>query len=574
MADDHVQPYYIPLDPAPDRPEWDSARAPRPFVFSSADGVDDDSLSPAEIVRSQEARDVSRIIATALHQGWQKEIGRAGSYHNQPISLSDICILITSRAPLPSLEKSLDAAGIEFRSEASSLVYSTQEVHDLLLTCRSLANTADEAALVAALRTPLFGCGDDDLLRWKSVGGRWDWFSDAPVGLGDSVTAAALNYLKSVWFELPSLNPGSLLSKIAVDRRVFEVSMDSPRHRDVWRRLRFVIDQAHAWYGEDRGDLRDYLEWALTQQEENARVAEAVLPEIGVNAVRIMTMHAAKGLQFPMVIVAGMSGGFRNTQDPVVWDADGQMHVNVSKTVRSTDYGSVWETEKRHTEAERIRLLYVACTRAESVLAVSGHIGARAGWGNLVLQGMEGVPNVVPELIEPVRSEDTGLQDVSSSLSWEEWNAETELVAITSSLPSSMSATQVAHPTTSSGVAVRMEYGIHVFPAGSAEVVSPATDSSESGSALGTALHSVLEQADLADTLDDEVVRAAAIAAGLSDLDRFTGLATSAFESEPVRRASVREHWKQMQLAGMSPDGTLVVEGIADLVYRDDIGSL
>lgn len=51
-------------------------------------------------------------------------------------------------------------------------------------------------------------------------------------------------------------------------------------------------------------------------------------------------------------------------------------------------------------------------------------------------------------------------------------------------------------------------------------------------------------------------------------------LAKSVFSSEPVMRAVAREHWREMQLAGMSPDGTVVVEGIADLVYREDDESL
>jgi ATP-dependent helicase/nuclease subunit A len=458
----YVQPEYTPLDPAPGRPDWPVGTewGPAPFLFEdSGDAVDDEHLLTAsEVLRARESRDVARIIATALDQGWQKEAGGFGEYTHRPVTLSDICILIPSRAVLPFLEKSLDHAGIEFRSEASSLVYSTQEVHDLLVTCRALADTANEAATVAALRTPLFGCGDDDLLRWKAAGGRWDFFSDAPGGLEDSPVAAGRAYLKSVWFELGLLSPGALLSHLAADRRVFEVSMDSPRHRDVWRRLRFVIDQAHAWYGEDRGDLRDYLAWAQTQQDKNARVTEAVLPEVGVNAVRIMTMHAAKGLQFPMVIVAGMSGGFRTTSDPLVWGDDGTMHLNVCAAVQSVVYSSVSAIEKAHTEAERVRLLYVACTRAESFLAVSGYVGAKGSWGKTLAAGTAGVPNVVPGLIEPVRVEDGGQSSSVALQSWDEWQVETATVAETSALPSTVSATQIAHPVLPVHEAVLAEY--------------------------------------------------------------------------------------------------------------------
>lgn len=155
----YIQPDYTPLDPAPGRPEWSvgTAWGPDPFVFEDAgEAVDDEHLlTPSEVLRTRESRDVARIIATALDQGWQKEAGGFGEYTHRAVTLSDICILIPSRAVLPFLKRSLDDVGIEFRSKASSLVYSTQEVHDLLVTCRALADTANEAATVAALRTPL-----------------------------------------------------------------------------------------------------------------------------------------------------------------------------------------------------------------------------------------------------------------------------------------------------------------------------------------------------------------------------------------------------------------------------------
>ena len=583
VPEHHVQPEYTPLDPAPGRPAWTSTTGwgPAPFVFMDpTTPVDDElSLSKAEVLRAREARDVAKVIYTATTNGWQKETGGFEEYDHEPVSLRDICIVIPSRGILPFLEKSLDAAGIEFRSEASSLVYSTQEVHDLLLTCRALANTADEAALVAALRTPLFGCGDDDLLRWKSGDGGWNWFGDPPAGLEESPVASALAYLKSIWFELGDLNPGALLSRLATERRVFEVSMDSPRHRDVWRRLRFVIDQAHAWYDDDRGDLRDYLDWAATQSEENARVAEAVLPEIGVNAVRIMTMHAAKGLQFPMVIVAGMSGGFRSGSDPAIWDEAGELHASVAASTRTVGYADAELVEKTHTAAERVRLLYVACTRAESFLAVSGYMPEKGPcWGKVLAAALAQVPNDPPELLDVVRLEDEGDPLGAQAETWDEWQVTTARVTAASSIVASMSPTTIAHADTDITRAVLAGYQNHAFTVrSSAEIVPPSVGAIDHGNDLGVALHALMEVVDLSAALDDAFearARVAADIANLQDPDRFVLLAQSALESDPVCRAAATEHWREMPLAGVGPDGETVVDGIADLVYRDDSGDL
>ena len=282
--------------------------------------------------------------------------------------------LIPSRA-LPFLEKSLDAAGSNSVPGIESGLFDTggaRPAGDL--------PSAGQHRRFGHRRSPAYSAV---LLRRRRPAavatrrGRWIIHLDPPDGLADSPVAQAFTYLKGLSREIGGLNPGALLSRLATDRRVFEVSMDSPRHRDVWRRLRFVIDQAHAWYAEDRGSLRDYLDWAATQSDENARVAETVLPRSGVNAVRIMTIHAAKGLQFPMVIVAGMSGGFRTDSEPVLWDSSDALQAYASKAVRTAGYDAADAAEDAHTAAEKVRLLYVACTRAESHLAVSGYMGSR-----------------------------------------------------------------------------------------------------------------------------------------------------------------------------------------------------
>ncbi|MBM4555141.1 hypothetical protein GS466_09065 [Rhodococcus hoagii] len=346
---------------------------------------------------------------------WCKDVGGSNrAFEHVPLNLRDVWILIPARASLAYLEDVLDNAGIEFWTEASSLVDSTQEIHDLL--------------------------------RWKSGGGTWRIYADPPTGLVESPVARGFAYLRQVWQELPGMNPGMLLSRLAADRRMFEVSMGSPRHRGVWRRLRFVIDQAHAWYQADGGNLRDYLAWATAQQGDDARVTEAVLPEVGVNAVRIMTIHAAKGLQFPMVILSGMSGGFRQSGEAALWDADGELHVNLCKEVKSLGYGSAAQTEAEHIAAERIRLLYVACTRAESFLAVSGYQPDKGnGWGTVLAPALESVPNMPPELLDGAVTDAYTEATAPYPVPWEAWRAETFQVAATSSVASSVPATDIAH---------------------------------------------------------------------------------------------------------------------------------
>ena len=76
----------------------------------------------------------------------------------------------------PALERGASTlAGIPYRLESSSLVYASTEVRDLLAVLRAVDDPTDEVSVVAALRSPGFGCGDDDLLASTEAGGRWDY---------------------------------------------------------------------------------------------------------------------------------------------------------------------------------------------------------------------------------------------------------------------------------------------------------------------------------------------------------------------------------------------------------------
>ncbi|MBB1030043.1 UvrD-helicase domain-containing protein, partial [Dietzia sp. SLG310A2-38A2] len=192
LAAEGVQPDYRELEPGPDRPPYDPAHGPRPFVFRTEDVPALPDHCPADASDDTtrhwtEASDVARVIATAVREQWTHESKNGG---HTPLRLGDIAILLPSRGSLPMIEKCLDHAGIDYRTEASSIVYGTPEIRDLLLAVRAVANAADEASLVGALRSPLFGCGDDDLLRWRAAGGAWAPGAPAPDHLEDSPVAA------------------------------------------------------------------------------------------------------------------------------------------------------------------------------------------------------------------------------------------------------------------------------------------------------------------------------------------------------------------------------------------------
>ncbi|MEH6821049.1 MAG: UvrD-helicase domain-containing protein [Dietzia psychralcaliphila] len=630
LAAEGVQPDYRELEPGPGRPPYDPAHGPRPFVFRTEDVPEHPDHCPPDATDDQrrhwtEASDVARVIATAVREGWTHE---SKNGDQTPLRLGDIAILLPSRGSLPMIEKCLDHAGIDFRTEASSIVYGTPEIRDLLLAVRAVANTADEASLVGALRSPLFGCGDDDLLRWRAAGGAWAPGAPAPDGLADSPVAGGIGYLFALARE--SRRPGELLEKLVHDRMVFESAAESPRRRDLWRRIRFVIE--HAWQWEEsaadpaRADLREYADWALALTAEDARVPEAAIPEIGVDAVRITTIHAAKGLEYPMVVLAGMSRGWPGDRDRLLWTHEEPPRpvAAFSTAVRDPGFARAAEREAQHSLAERIRLLYVAATRAESRLAVSGHGFVRTKakphnprklWGSLFGSVMEepDTPELVAYgegLLDPAVAPRVDVPDRR------DWLDRGRTITARSAERAGWSATRIVHPapadptdattdevTSKAGLSLPEQLAAALrdrfAPAPAREEELPPAPRSvplASGPDVGTAVHHLAEHTDLSVLTTDptaatgewELWAAGQLTAlGLGGgfrgtrtpeaVDEMVAVARTALTSEPVRRAASRPHWVELPVAGplATADGTTVaVDGVVDLVVDEPDGSL
>ncbi len=162
------QPEYRPLDPARSVPPQND----RPVVLLGAEPHTDDGIKAGDL-RAREAADVAAIARTAVDDGWAVFDKERNEW--RPARLGDVCILLPARTSLGYLERALTDAQVPYRAETSSLVYSSREVRDLLMTLRAVDDSSNTLALVSALRSSVFGCGDDDLFRFKvENGGHWN----------------------------------------------------------------------------------------------------------------------------------------------------------------------------------------------------------------------------------------------------------------------------------------------------------------------------------------------------------------------------------------------------------------
>jgi ATP-dependent helicase/nuclease subunit A len=531
----------------------------------------------ADEVRRLEAEDVAATVVRAVHEGWAVDDGAGGW---RPARLGDIAVLVPARTSLPFLEDALERTGIAFRAESSSLVYASRPVRDLVMVLRAVDDPTNYLHVVSALRTPLLGCGDDDLFRFKvQRRGHWGYLGDQPDTVpDDDPVARGLGYLRALYdrrqFEAPSV----LLDRIARDRRAFELGFVAGRPRDVWRRLRFVIDQARAWSEATGGNLRQYVHWVTQQASENIGVAEAILPETDDDAVRIMTIHSAKGLQFPITIVSGMSTRPQHRRAPaeVVFPPGGGVGYRFSPNVYTDEFTAFAPIDEQMGLHERIRLLYVACTRARDHLVVSlhrcerGKPSAAAGRtsAELLVEGMGDVLEALPDAAVPGRLEPAAPSPPPPPPPFLEWEASRDAALGAAARPRAVSATALTDegaPDQDGELEGAPDPGLRKRPR---DLDLPPWLRGRYGTALGRAVHGVLQTVDLAtgEGLDAAVAAQCEAEAVPQHADEVAQRVRAALASPTVAEAAACAHWRELYVCA-PVDGRLL-EGYIDLLYR------
>ena len=287
----------------------------------------------------------------------------------RPASFGDMAILVPTRTSLGQLKEALDRHAVPYRIMSRSLVWESDAVRDLITVLQSIDDPADPVALMAALRHPMFGCSDDDLVGWKAAGVKWRYDAAAPDGAAESPVAHALAALHE-YHDLRSWLPVNvLLDRIIRERRAVELTAAHRRPRDHWRRLRFLVHQARLFLDSGGAGLTAFVRWAR-EQVDAADAGKTVTPERDDDAVQILTIHSSKGLEFPIVALTGINTP-RLTRGHVIWPPGTSPEVTLHKGFKTPGFAAAQQAEQMLDQQEDVRLLYVGMTRAADHLIVS-----------------------------------------------------------------------------------------------------------------------------------------------------------------------------------------------------------
>ncbi len=299
----------------------------------------------------------------------------------------EIVLLFAAGTDAEWYEDELRRAGLPTYRATGKGYFGQQQVVDLLLYLRLLQNRYDDTALASVLASPFVGVSNDALALLRRVATRRPLFTGLehalPPGLAERderlMRAFRQRYGRLVE-AMPRLSLERLCEEVVAEHDYDLAVLARWDGRRRYANLRKLARLARS-YEELRGpDVEGFVRFVAEQEAVGARELEAVAEEEGADAVRLLTIHAAKGLEFKVVIVAD-AGRDRvpPSPDEILALPDGRFGFRVADPVTAKrrgafDYEAVKEARQEAERAERLRLYYVAMTRAKERLIVSGSV--------------------------------------------------------------------------------------------------------------------------------------------------------------------------------------------------------
>ena len=336
-------------------------------------------LPPAQLWRQAEARLLAQRVAE-LVAGGQAQAG-------------EVVVLLRASGDLEVFERALQLRGLRTLAAVGAF-WGHQQIGDLISYLRALANPLDEEALYAALASPLVGCSRDclALLADAARSGRrgvWETALEATageeggtsIGLAPDDREALAAFCSRLQAERASAAQRTISELIerAIEasgyrEHVLGLDWGERRLANVHKLLRV----ARRFEASEGRDLRAFLDHVAYLEDAVKVEPDAPVEGVEPDAVRLMTIHAAKGLEFPVVCLADL-GRQPNTQTPdllVDGDRVGLRLVRLDGAGSSPalDYEELCSERRAREAQEEDRILYVAMTRARERLLLSGSV--------------------------------------------------------------------------------------------------------------------------------------------------------------------------------------------------------
>jgi len=347
--------------------------------------------------RQMLARKIAKWIDETIRSGWLIEVGD----QVRPVQAGDFLILVQSRAPLfRAIIKELKAHKLNVAGADRLKVGDELAVKDILSLLKFATTPEDDLSLAEALRSPLLNISEGELFTlahgrkatlWQSFRAQKDHFAEAASILDDVLA-------KADW-----MRPYELIERILTRHKGRENLLDR-LGEEAEDGIDELLSQAMRYEQIEAPTLTGFLNWFASGSVELKREMDAASGQI-----RVMTVHGAKGLEAPIVILPDTIATVNKDRAEVIALRKDLMGWKASALDRNKAEQHALAEKRDLALQEKLRLLYVAMTRAESWLVVCG--AGKPGkepalnWYSLVENGMQNAGAVLENGILALQNE-------------------------------------------------------------------------------------------------------------------------------------------------------------------------
>ena len=304
---------------------------------------------------------------------------------------AEIVVLMRATTDMRVYERALERRELPTYVIGGRGYWSHPQVVDLVAYLRALANPRDEESLYGVLASPIVGASLDALvvLAAASRASERDpwWLLREPRGELAGLDDADRSRLEAftAWFEAERWRARRCGMEELIDSALVAsgydlvmLAMPGGRRRlaNVRKLMRLAREHEDA-HGPDLHGFLDLVADREAGRSSESRESEAPMEGEGLDAIRLMTIHRAKGLEFPVVVVADLGRAVRPPSEMVRVTPDGRLGLRLARAgaggrENALDYRAIGDEQREAQEAEERRLFYVAVTRAQERLVLSG----------------------------------------------------------------------------------------------------------------------------------------------------------------------------------------------------------
>ncbi len=333
----------------------------------------DDDYSSAEIEGENIAKKIKWLVSKS-----GKKIAK--EKEQVPVTYGDIAILMRSRSRLKAYEAALEEYNIPYQTVGGLGFYQQQEIYDIYLALKGLVFPQDDLNIFGLMRSPLFALSDDQLFS-LIVDSKGYGFTDESLLERVFKVKPEIKEKFSKWLELKNkVSIDHLINIILIDCGAYGSYLAGAKGEQCLANIEKLLNNAAEFSYRSEGDLYKFVKELelLINSEEKEGTAEVEDSE-GSGKVKLMTIHASKGKEFPVVFLANINSKPRINTSPIICDEvenkdylglryyNDQLHKE-----KNFAYGILRKEIEDKELMEEKRIFYVGVTRAEEMLFLSG----------------------------------------------------------------------------------------------------------------------------------------------------------------------------------------------------------